>query len=102
MALNIDNKAEYCISFIIERLKLHSENYGSTEPRPFFLGVNGMQGVGKTTLVGNGRQLSLEPLSQLVKHYAPIDVSSFPYVPLVLKGFSSSSHRHNLTSGRTG
>ena len=50
----IDDKSEHCIPFILERLKLHEEQYESKgeKPPPFFLGLNGVQGAGKTTLVG--------------------------------------------------
>jgi pantothenate kinase-related protein Tda10 len=50
----VDDKSEHCIPFLLERLKLHREEYetkGETPP-PFFLGLNGVQGAGKTTLVG--------------------------------------------------
>lgn len=49
----IDDKSEHCIPFILERLKQHREQYESKgeKPPPFFLGLNGVQGAGKTTLV---------------------------------------------------
>ncbi|KAI0106284.1 putative Uridine/cytidine kinase [Nemania sp. FL0031] len=43
-----DDKSPICIPFILERLRTHL-NSGST--RPFIIGLNGVQGVGKTTLV---------------------------------------------------
>ncbi|KAI0489890.1 putative Uridine/cytidine kinase [Xylaria cf. heliscus] len=43
-----DDKSPICIPFILERLQSHL-NSGST--RPFVIGLNGVQGVGKTTLV---------------------------------------------------
>ena len=51
----VDDKSEHCIPFILERLKLHQEQYESRDqkPPPFFLGLNGVQGAGKTTLVGS-------------------------------------------------
>jgi pantothenate kinase-related protein Tda10 len=45
----IDDKSEHCIPFLLERLKVHRE--GDDGGRPFFLGLNGVQGAGKTTLV---------------------------------------------------
>lgn len=50
----IDDKSEHCIPFILERLKSHKEEYEQKgqQPPPFFLGLNGVQGAGKTTLVG--------------------------------------------------
>jgi D-glycerate 3-kinase len=49
----IDDKSEHCVPFILDLLKQHREKYeneGKTPP-PFFLGLNGVQGAGKTTLV---------------------------------------------------
>lgn len=42
-----DDKSAFVIPFILERLKQHRE----TNDTPFFIGLNGVQGVGKTTLV---------------------------------------------------
>jgi pantothenate kinase-related protein Tda10 len=52
----IDDKSEHCIPFILERLKQRREQYESKgeTPPPFFLGLNGVQGAGKTTLVCAG------------------------------------------------
>ncbi|KAF2098845.1 P-loop containing nucleoside triphosphate hydrolase protein [Rhizodiscina lignyota] len=48
----IDDKSEHCIPFILECLEEHRRKYdGGEEVPPFFLGLNGVQGAGKTTLV---------------------------------------------------
>lgn len=49
----VDDKSEHCIPFILELLKQHKDAYESKgeKPPPFFLGLNGVQGAGKTTLV---------------------------------------------------
>ncbi|CAK7245328.1 MAG: hypothetical protein STHCBS139747_006906 [Sporothrix thermara] len=51
----IDDKSPICVPFILERLAQYREKCsasGSTAPvRPFVVGINGVQGVGKTTLV---------------------------------------------------
>lgn len=48
----IDDKSEHCIPFLLERLKIHQERHaGRSDLPPFFLGLNGVQGAGKTTLV---------------------------------------------------
>jgi pantothenate kinase-related protein Tda10 len=49
----IDDKSEHCIPFILDRITKHRESYASKgeEPTPFFVGLNGVQGAGKTTLV---------------------------------------------------
>jgi len=56
MAIEIvDDKSEHCIPFILDKIKAHCDYYkkeGKDAP-PFFLGLNGIQGAGKTTLVSN-------------------------------------------------
>jgi hypothetical protein len=49
----IDDKSEHCVPFILDRITKHRESYASKgeEPTPFFVGLNGVQGAGKTTLV---------------------------------------------------
>ncbi|KAI9824099.1 MAG: hypothetical protein M1832_002169 [Thelocarpon impressellum] len=50
----VDDKTQHCAPFILERLAAHRREHarlsGNTPP-PFFLGLNGVQGAGKTTLV---------------------------------------------------
>lgn len=48
-----DDKSEHCIPFLLERLKAHQVQYGDDPSKtpPFFLGLNGVQGAGKTVLV---------------------------------------------------
>ena len=49
----LDDKSPDCIPFILERLKVHDERYTNKDNvPPFFLGLNGVQGAGKTMLVG--------------------------------------------------
>ncbi|OBT66083.1 hypothetical protein VE03_05171 [Pseudogymnoascus sp. 23342-1-I1] len=48
MAEIIDDKSIHCIPFILSRHALHAASSPST---PFFIGINGVQGVGKSTLV---------------------------------------------------
>lgn len=46
-----NDKLQTCVSFIVQQLQrrdLHSNCKGSS---PFFLGINGVQGIGKTSLV---------------------------------------------------
>ncbi|KAJ5681706.1 uncharacterized protein N7477_001646 [Penicillium maclennaniae] len=51
----VDDKSQHCIPFLLERLQAHTERYrkadGSADTPPFFLGLNGVQGAGKTVLV---------------------------------------------------
>ena len=44
----LDDKSEHCISFILEMLKDKRLKSGKM---PLFVGINGAQGSGKTTLV---------------------------------------------------
>lgn len=50
-----DDKSEHCIPFLLDRVKAHQARYGASDPKqapPLFLGLNGVQGAGKTVLVG--------------------------------------------------
>lgn len=49
MSQIIDDKSPICIPFILERL--HAHQASSKSEKPFIIGLNGVQGVGKTTLV---------------------------------------------------
>ncbi|KAK9242302.1 P-loop containing nucleoside triphosphate hydrolase protein [Lipomyces tetrasporus] len=52
MAIIVDDKSAICVPFILERLKEHQDAHGGPiSAPPFFIGLNGVQGVGKTTLV---------------------------------------------------
>ncbi|OIW28374.1 P-loop containing nucleoside triphosphate hydrolase protein [Coniochaeta ligniaria NRRL 30616] len=46
----IDDKSPLCIPFILNLLQQHQSSPSSSS-RPFIIGLNGVQGVGKTTLV---------------------------------------------------
>ncbi|CAK7262447.1 hypothetical protein SEPCBS57363_000034 [Sporothrix epigloea] len=51
----IDDKSSICVPFILDRLTHYQKQSfdltGSAPKRPFIVGINGVQGVGKTTLV---------------------------------------------------
>jgi len=47
MAAFTDDKSPIVIPFILDRIKEHRAHSDA----PFFIGLNGVQGVGKTTLV---------------------------------------------------
>ncbi|KAL4889844.1 P-loop containing nucleoside triphosphate hydrolase protein [Aspergillus ambiguus] len=49
----IDDKSQHCIPFLLDRLKQHQLRHGNNpaDTPPFFLGLNGVQGAGKTVLV---------------------------------------------------
>ena len=49
-----DAKSDHCIAFILDQITLQDAKYkqeGDEGPRVLFVGLNGLQGVGKTTLV---------------------------------------------------
>ena len=50
-----DEKAQYVIPFILKELEvhqqLHADRDADVKPPPFILGMNGVQGAGKTILV---------------------------------------------------
>lgn len=48
----VDDKSGICIPFILRRLETHRQRYvGVENAPPLFLGINGVQGAGKSTLV---------------------------------------------------
>ncbi|KAK4864196.1 hypothetical protein LT330_009989 [Penicillium expansum] len=48
----VDDKSQYCIPFLLDRLRVHTERHrGNPDTPPFFIGLNGVQGAGKTVLV---------------------------------------------------
>ncbi|PNH46704.1 hypothetical protein VD0004_g1418 [Verticillium dahliae] len=51
MAAILDDKSPICIPFILEHLADPLAAEGPDKARPFLIGLNGVQGVGKTTLV---------------------------------------------------
>ncbi|KKZ66288.1 hypothetical protein EMCG_07998 [[Emmonsia] crescens] len=62
MAGIVDDKSQYCIPFLLEQLKIHDEKHaGDSSPPPFFVGLNGVQGAGKTVLVTILRSILSSP-----------------------------------------
>ncbi|KAG9238879.1 putative Uridine/cytidine kinase [Amylocarpus encephaloides] len=47
----IDDKSPHCIPFIISQLHTYQSQLPQGSTRPFIIGLNGVQGAGKTTLV---------------------------------------------------
>ncbi|KAI1083395.1 P-loop containing nucleoside triphosphate hydrolase protein [Whalleya microplaca] len=47
-----DDKSPLCIPFILSRLREYRTTAAAAAARPFIIGLNGVQGAGKTTLVG--------------------------------------------------
>ena len=62
----VDDKSEHCVPFILKRIKAHQESYkqAGKEAPPFFLGLNGVQGAGKTTLVSSTSRLPFFKISE--------------------------------------
>lgn len=73
----IDDKSQHCIPFLLERLQAHAQrhrNEGAETP-PFFLGLNGVQGAGKTVLVSTLQNtLRAEPYSLSVVTWSLDDI----------------------------
>ncbi|CEJ55378.1 Putative Uridine/cytidine kinase [Penicillium brasilianum] len=62
----VDDKSQHCIPFLLERLRIHTERHANADGNtpPFFLGLNGVQGAGKTVLVSTLQNtLRSEPYS---------------------------------------
>lgn len=52
----VDDKSQHCIPFLLDRLRVHTERHrGNPSAPPFFIGLNGVQGAGKTVLVSRSR-----------------------------------------------
>ena len=52
MSQVVDDKSKHVIPFILEQLEVHERKYSDHERVPaLFIGLNGVQGSGKTTLV---------------------------------------------------
>ncbi|KAL8698114.1 MAG: hypothetical protein Q9201_006752 [Fulgogasparrea decipioides] len=47
------DKLDICIAFVLERFNAYRERRAKTERTSFFLGINGVQGIGKTSLVSS-------------------------------------------------
>jgi len=61
-----DDKSQFCLPFILERLEVHGRQHeGDEDAPPFFLGLNGVQGAGKTVLVTPTLQLKYPPFDRL-------------------------------------
>ena len=54
MSAIVDDKSEHAVPFILQSFELHQTRYSSDRDLiPFFVGLSGVQGSGKTTLVSS-------------------------------------------------
>ncbi|KAI9852842.1 MAG: hypothetical protein M1830_006768, partial [Pleopsidium flavum] len=89
----IDDKSEHCIPFLLERLRIHQERHaGNPDAPPFFLGMNGVQGAGKTTLVR-----TLSTILRSTPHFLPTTVVSIDdlYHPRTHLQHLATTNPHN-------
>ncbi|SLM40821.1 uridine cytidine kinase [Lasallia pustulata] len=93
MSRVVDDKSEHCIPFILERLRLHRKKYADDQHAPpFFLGLNGLQGAGKTTLVSTLSHTLRSPPRSLPTTVLSIDDL---YLPYLLQQHLATSHPTN-------
>ena len=88
-----DDKGQYCIPFILDLLAKHHEAHESqSNPPPFFLGLNGVQGAGKTVLVS-----IIKSTLQGAPHNSPTAVFSLDdfYLTHADQVALAKSHPHN-------
>ncbi|EMC93527.1 hypothetical protein BAUCODRAFT_75553 [Baudoinia panamericana UAMH 10762] len=91
MPVIVDDKSEHCIPFIIDRIKQHQRHHANKgeKPPPFFVGLNGVQGAGKTTLVTTlSKTLSSPP------HNLPTVVLSIDDLYLPHEDQENLAHSH--------
>ncbi|KAI4174295.1 MAG: hypothetical protein LQ343_002434 [Gyalolechia ehrenbergii] len=69
------DKLQACISFIIEQIKRRNSDLSDKAPPPFFLGISGVQGIGKTSLVSAIARLLKQPPYYL--HTAVLSLDDF-------------------------
>ncbi|KAF2462107.1 P-loop containing nucleoside triphosphate hydrolase protein [Lineolata rhizophorae] len=70
----VDDKSPHCIPFIVERIKAHQNRFkDQSDVPPFFLGINGVQGAGKSTLVSALSQTLESPPHSLPTAVLSID-----------------------------
>ncbi|KAK4554457.1 hypothetical protein LTR86_008311 [Recurvomyces mirabilis] len=77
----VDDKSEHCIPFILFRIEQHRKQYEAKgdKPPPFFVGLNGVQGAGKTTLVTTLSQTLSSPPHDLNALVLSIDDLYLPH-----------------------
>lgn len=85
----VDDKSPICIPFILERLAQHRTDCPA---KPFIIGLNGVQGVGKTTLV---RALASTLRDQEGLHTLVVSIDDF-YLRHEDQRALAASHPDNL------
>ena len=92
MSVVEDDKSDHCVPFILSHLT--KKSFDDTHQSPIFIGVNGAQGSGKTTLVSlNRHQLAMgtwtmphESQSNQLKNYrsSPSRPFTAPYFQFLI------------------
>jgi hypothetical protein len=79
----VDDKSQHCIPFLLDRLRVHTERHrGNPNTPPFFIGLNGVQGAGKTVLVSRSRAGQFPMPRDLVHFLGPDSNTNFHRYPL--------------------
>lgn len=57
----VDDKSQHCVPFLLSLLSAHQARHRPHDPPPFFIGLNGVQGAGKTVLVSTLQETLRSP-----------------------------------------
>ncbi|KAF2489553.1 putative Uridine/cytidine kinase [Lophium mytilinum] len=88
-----DDKSPHVIPFLLSHLAAHREKHAAagTAPPPFFLGLNGVQGAGKTTLVSTLATTLRAPPHSLPTAVLSLDDFYLPHAALTALAESTSN-----------
>lgn len=53
------SRTDLCFEFIVRGIARHDERWSGKQKPPLFVGINGVQGIGKSKLVGTALRLEL-------------------------------------------
>lgn len=98
----VDDKTPLCVPFILENYEAHrkeQQEAGSTQP--FIVGINGVQGAGKTTLVKNlEKELKSKGLETLVCSLDDFYLTREDQVKLATERSDNALYQHRGVPGK--